>query len=78
MRMSRPRFTVRRIMMVVGVSAVVFVIIRWIVTDVIQPKEFTYHGNTFISSRRLTSEDLEELGYPKPWYFIEPDPPDAK
>ena len=30
--------------------AVAFAVIRWIVTDVIQPKEYTYSGNRFISS----------------------------
>jgi hypothetical protein len=50
-------------MIVVVAVAVTFAMIKWIVTNVIQPKEDTYHGNTFISSRRLTSKDLERLNY---------------
>jgi hypothetical protein len=78
MRPSRPRFSVRGMMIAVGVAAVVFAVIRWIVTDIIQPREYTYSGNQFISSRRLTSKDFEEWKPPKPWYFIEPDPPEPK
>lgn len=78
MRLSRPRFTVLGMMIAIGVAALIFAMIRWIVTDVIQPREYTYAGNSFISSRRLNSQDLERLKYPKPWYFVEPDPPNPK
>jgi hypothetical protein len=81
MRRSRCHFTVRQMMVAVGVAAVAFCVIRWIMTDVIQPREYTYSGNTLISSRRLNSRDYEELekkGYTKPWYFVEPDPSNPK
>jgi hypothetical protein len=78
MQLSLPRFTLQRMIIAVGAAAVVFAVIRWIATDVIQPKEYTYEGNRFISSRRLTSKDFERLKQPKPWYFIEPDPPEPK
>ena len=81
MRMPSPRFTLRRMMLAVGATALAFAAIRWILTDAIQPREYTYSGNTLISSRRLTSKDYErvkKLGYTKPWYFVEPDPPEPK
>jgi hypothetical protein len=65
MRLSRPRFTLQRRIIAAGAAAVEFAVIRWIATHVIQPKEYTYEGNRFISSRRLTSKDFERLKQPK-------------
>jgi hypothetical protein len=81
MRRSRRHFTVRQMMVAVGVAGVTLCVIRWIMTDIIQPREYTYSGNTLISSRRLTSKDYErrrKKGYTKPWYFVEPDPSNPK
>jgi hypothetical protein len=78
MRPSRSRFSVRGMLIAVGFAAVLFSVIRWLVTEVIQPREYTYSGNQLISSRRLTSKDFEKWKRPKPWYFIEPSPAEPK
>ncbi len=65
-------------MIAMGIVSLALGLIRWLVIDVIQPREYTYSGNTFVSSRRLTSADFERLKYPKPWYFVEPDNPKPK
>lgn len=57
MRLSRPRFTVRRLMFAVEAAALSFAAIRWVVTDAIQVREYTYSGNTFVFSRRLGRVD---------------------
>ena len=74
MKLARSHFTMRRLMMATLVAALALAVIWWGVTDVMQLREYTYSGNTFVSSRRLTSQDFERLKYSKPWYFIEPDP----
>ncbi len=78
MPLFRPLFTVRRMMMAVIVSALAVDLIRWFVTDFIQPRRYRYVGDKLISSRRLTSKEFEASGHAKPWYFVEPRPPGRK
>ena len=75
MPMTRPLFSVRRMMVVTAAVAVALGVFRWMVAEVFHPREYTYCGNTFISSRKLTSKDYKKDGTPLPWYFVEPNSP---
>ena len=65
-------------MIVVGVAAFAFAMIKWILIDAIQPRVHMKIGGTHFYSRRLTSKELEAMGKSKPWYFVEPSPSDLK
>jgi len=70
MKPPRVRFTVRTLMKTVGGAAVACAFARWIWTEVLWPREYTCVGNTVISSRKLTEQELRKLGR-WPWASAE-------
>ena len=73
MRLPRVRFTVRKLMVVAGVAAVALASFRWVLTEVMWPREYTAVGNTIISSRKLKVDEIKKSGG-DPWLFIKPEP----
>jgi hypothetical protein len=55
MRLPRVRFTVRKLMVVAGVAAVALASFRWVLTEVMWPREYTAVGNTIISTPWMRS-----------------------